>query len=89
MARDAGYLRGYLRVRKALASGETTLDELRMGSVGVDALPELRALQAAGLVRPPVHRPNFSRNFVSTSSGTMPWRLPPSFAASLINVELT
>jgi uncharacterized protein (TIGR02421 family) len=89
VARDAGYLRGYLRVRQALAAGDTTLDELRTGRVGVDALPELRALQAAGLVRPPLHRPNFSRSLFSTSSGTMPWRLPPSFAASLINVELT
>jgi uncharacterized protein (TIGR02421 family) len=89
VARDAGYLRGYLRVRQALAAGHTTLDGLRMGRVGVDALPELRALQAAGLVRAPVHRPNFSRSFFSTNSGTMPWRLPPSFAASLINVELT
>jgi uncharacterized protein (TIGR02421 family) len=89
VARDAGYLRGYLRVRQALAVGDTTLDELRMGRVGVDALPELRALQAAGLVGAPVHRPNFSRSLFSTSAGTMPWRLPPSFAASLINVELT
>jgi uncharacterized protein (TIGR02421 family) len=89
VARDAGYLRGYLRVRRALAQADTTLDELRMGRVGLDALPELRALQAHGLLQPPVHRPNLSRSFFSTSSGTIPWRLPPSFAASLINVELT
>ncbi|MET0384892.1 MAG: tyrosine/phenylalanine carboxypeptidase domain-containing protein [Polyangiales bacterium] len=89
VARDAGYLRGFLRVRGALASGETTLDELRMGRVGLSALPELRVLRAAGLVGAPAHRPNFSRSFFSTSSGTVPWRLPPSEAASLINVELT
>jgi uncharacterized protein (TIGR02421 family) len=89
VARDVGYLRGYLRVRRALAQAGTTLDELRMGRVGLDALPELRALQAQGLLRGSVHRPNFSRSFLSTSSGTMPLRLPPSFAASLINVELT
>lgn len=89
VARDVGYLRGYLRVRRALAQAETTLDELRMGRIGLDALPELRALQAHGLLRPSVHRPNLSRSFFSTSSGTIPWRLPPSFAASLINVELT
>jgi uncharacterized protein (TIGR02421 family) len=89
VARDVGYLSGYLRVRRALAQADTTLDELRMGRVGLDALPELRALMAHGLLRPSVHRPNFSRSFLSTRSGTMPWRLPPSFAASLINVELT
>jgi uncharacterized protein (TIGR02421 family) len=89
VARDVGYLLGYLRVRRALAQAETTIDELRMGRVGLDALPELRALQAHGLLQAPVHRPNFSRSFLSTSSGTMPCRLPPSFAASLINVELT
>jgi len=89
VARDVGYLSGYLRVRRALAQADTTLDELRMGRVGLDALPELRALSAQGLLRPSIHRPNFSRSFLSTRSGTMPWRLPPSFAASLINVELT
>jgi uncharacterized protein (TIGR02421 family) len=89
VARDVGYLSGYLRVRRALAQADTTLDELRMGRVGLDALPELRALAVQGLLRPSVHRPNFSRSFLSTRSGTMPWRLPPSFAASLINVELT
>lgn len=89
VARDVGYLSGYLRVRRALAQGDTTLDELRMGRVGLDALPELRALLAHGLLQPSLHRPNFSRSFLSTRSGTMPWRLPPSFAASLINVELT
>lgn len=89
VARDAGYLLGYLRVRRAIAQGHTTLDELRAGRVGLDALPALRELSERGLVRPPVHRPNFSRSFFSTSSGTMPWRLPPSAAASLIRVELT
>jgi uncharacterized protein (TIGR02421 family) len=89
VARDAGYLRGYLRVRQAVARADTTLDELRLGRVGIDALPELRALQAHGLIRKPVHRPNLSRSFFSTSAGTMPWRFPPSLAASLINVELT
>jgi hypothetical protein len=89
VARDAGYLRGYVRVRRALARAQTCLDELRMGRIGLDALPELRALQGLGLVQPPVHRPNLSRSLVSTISGTTPWRLPPSFAASLINVELT
>lgn len=89
VARDANYLRGYLRVRDAIARGETTLDELRMGRVGLDALPELRALHAQGLIHAPAHCPNLTRSCFSTSSGTMPWRLPPSAAASLINVELT
>lgn len=89
VARDAGYLRGYLRVREALARGETTIDELRMGRVGLDALPELRSLRAQGLIHPPAHRPNLSRSFFSTKAGTVPLRLPPSAAASLINVELT
>ena len=89
VARDAGYLRGYLRVREAVASGETTLDELRMGRVGLHALPELRSLLADGLIHPAPHRPNLTRSFFSTRAGTVPLRLPPSAAASLINVELT
>jgi uncharacterized protein (TIGR02421 family) len=89
VARDAGYLRGFLRVRAALQSGETNVNELRMGRVGLSAMPELRVLREAGLLRAPLHRPNLSRSFLSTSSGTMPWRLPPKAAASLMSVELT
>jgi uncharacterized protein (TIGR02421 family) len=89
VARDAGYLLGFLRVRAAIQRGETSLDELRMGRVGLGSLPELRELRQQGLALPPLHRPNLARSFFSTSSGTMPWRSPPSAAASLINVELT
>lgn len=53
VARDAGYLAGYLRVRGALERGETTLDELRTGRVSVRAVPTLRALAL-----PPPHRPS-------------------------------
>lgn len=89
VARDAGYLLGYLRVRRAIAEQVTTLDELRMGRVGVHSLGQLRALRDRGLLTLPVQRPNLTRSFFSTNSGTMPWRLPPSAAASLISVELT
>jgi len=89
VARDCGYLLGYLRVSAALRRGETTLDELRSGRISLAALPQVRLLVAEGLLRTPYYRPNFSRSFFSTSSGTMPWRSPPSEAASLISVELT
>jgi hypothetical protein len=89
VARDCGYLLGYLRVRAALGRGETTLDELRSGRISISALPQVRALVADGLLCAPFYRPNFSRSFFSTNSGTMPWRSPPSEAASLISVELT
>jgi uncharacterized protein (TIGR02421 family) len=89
VARDCGYLLGYLRVSAALERGETTLDELRSGRISLAALPEVRQLMAEGLLRPPFYRPNFSRSFFSTNSGTMPWRSPPREAASLISVELT
>jgi uncharacterized protein (TIGR02421 family) len=89
VARDCGYLLGHLRVSAAIAAGETTLDELRTGRVSVGYLPEIRALTAQGLLWPPRYRPNLSRNFFSTRSGTMPWRSPPRAAASLISVELT
>jgi hypothetical protein len=89
VARDCGYLLGYLRVRAALASGHTSLDELRSGRISVAALPDVRALVAQGLLRPAHYRPNFSRSFFTTRSGTMPWRLPPREAISLMSVELT
>lgn len=53
VARDASYLAGYLRVRAALARGEASLDELRLGRVSLDALPVLRALHVT-----PRHRPD-------------------------------
>lgn len=53
VARDAGYLAGYLRVRSALDRSETTLDELRMGRVSTCAVSTLRALGIA-----PAHRPD-------------------------------
>ena len=89
VARDAGYLKGHLRVRQALQDQHTTLQEMRMGRVSLSALPALRELQEIGVLNPPVYRPNLTRSFFSTNSGTMPWRLPPSAAASLMSVELT
>lgn len=92
VARDVGYLFGWLRVHAALAAGEASLDELRMGRVSLDALPALRVLKRDGYVREALLRPalpNLSRSFRSTSSGTMPFRSPPSDAASLIRFELT
>lgn len=53
VARDVAYLEGWLRVDGALGRGETTIDELRVGRVGLAALPALRELRALGLVRPP------------------------------------
>jgi uncharacterized protein (TIGR02421 family) len=72
VARDAGYLLGFVRVRSAIRAGLTTLDELRMGRISLAALPELRQWVRAGLLAAPIHRPNFSRRRFSTSSGTMP-----------------
>jgi hypothetical protein len=89
VARDAGYLLGWLRVHDALARGTASLHELQLGRVSLEALPEIRALQRAGYVREPLLRPNFSRSFFSTKSGTTPLRSPPSDAASLIRLELT
>jgi len=89
VARDVGYLLGWLRVHDALARGAATLDELRAGRLSLDALPEVRKLRAAGYARDASLRPNFSRSFLSTSSGTTPRKSPPSDAASLIRLELT
>jgi hypothetical protein len=90
VARDVGYLLGWLRVTDALERGTATLTELQLGRVSVQALPELRVLEAQGYVRGVLFRPpNFSRSFFSTRSGTTPFKSPPSEAASLIRLELT
>ena len=89
VARDVGYLLGWLRVHRALDAGETTVDELRSGRVSLDALAGLRELAKEGLVCAPRYQPNFSRSFCSTSGGTTPFRSPPNAATSLMRLELT
>jgi uncharacterized protein (TIGR02421 family) len=61
VARDAGYLLGYLRVREALRQGQVQLDELRAGRVSVQAAPRLRPMLTLGLVRPPCYAPSLAR----------------------------
>jgi hypothetical protein len=61
VARDAGYLLGYLRVREALRQGQVQLDELRAGRISVQAAPRLRPMLPLGLVRPPCYAPSLER----------------------------
>jgi hypothetical protein len=89
VARDACYLRGFLRVRPALARGEATIDELRAGRIGLADLPEIRRLAREGFYAPPAVCPSLPRSFRLTASGTRPATSPPSFAASLTMFELT
>ncbi|MFO0694564.1 MAG: DUF1704 domain-containing protein [Polyangiales bacterium] len=58
IARDVVYLRGYLRVREAVETGTTTIDELRIGRVGLEALALLETPRTHGWVLPPHHRPD-------------------------------
>jgi hypothetical protein len=89
LARDASYLLGYLRVRSALEQKHATLDELRLGRVSLDALPTVRGLIASGHARRAVYRPNLSRSFLATISGTTFDTSPPRLAASFTRLELT
>lgn len=89
VARDVGYLRGWLRVRAALESGDATLDELRSGRVGLADLPTLRALEDMGLFRPAVYRPSLAYSLAATDGGTSLLTSPPSVAASFTRFELT
>lgn len=52
VARDAGYLAGWLRVRSALAGSEASLEELRAGRVSVRALSALRWARDHGWASP-------------------------------------
>jgi uncharacterized protein (TIGR02421 family) len=89
VARDAGYLAGYLKVRAALRSGSAKLDELRRGRVSLTQLPRLRELEAQGFVLPPVYRPSLALSRRLTLAGTSADTSPPSEAASLTMLELT
>ncbi len=89
VARDAAYLVGWLRVRRALARGDVDLDELRIGRVGLDDVPLLRVLRRDGLARAPLYRPSFSRSFTITPGGTRPDTSPPSIVASFTRFDAT
>lgn len=89
VARDVGYLRGWLEVRAALAAGQTTIDHLRAGRVGLEAAKALPALIEAGLARPPRYCPSLSVSCVATDGGTSRETSPPSRAASLTMLEET
>ncbi len=89
VARDAGYLAGWLAVRSSLASGATTLDALRVGRVGLQVAERLPELIEAGLARVPRYRPSLSRSLAATEGGTSRDTSPPSIAASFTMLEET
>lgn len=90
LARDASYLFGWVRVRRAIARGQTSVEELRWGKVGLGALEGLRALLGQGALRPPgPHRPSLAASLTATGPGTSALTSPPSFAASLMRFDET
>lgn len=89
VARDAGYLAGFLRVRAAIAAGLTDVDELRRGRVSLSSIEPLRALEGAGLVQKACYRPSLALSRKLTLGGTRADTSPPSDAASLTMLELT
>jgi uncharacterized protein (TIGR02421 family) len=89
VARDAGYLAGWLEVRAALGSGTVTIDALRMGRVGIDVARRLPELASLGLARPPRYRPSLASSLRATEGGTSLETSPPSIAASLTMFEET
>lgn len=89
VARDAGYLGGFLRVRRAIRSGHAGLDEMRRGRVSLTSVEALRALESSGLVQPPCYRPSLALSRRLTFGGTRADTSPPSEAASFTMFELT
>lgn len=89
VARDVGYLRGWLNVRAALAEGLTTVDHMRAGRVGLDAARQLPELIARGLARAPRYRPSLESSLLPTDGGTSLETSPPSVAASFTMLEET
>jgi len=89
VARDAVYLTSWLRVRRAVARGETNLGELQLGKVSLRALPELRRLAREGLVSQPIYLSNLARSLGKTGPGTKSATLPPSLATSLTRLDAT
>lgn len=60
VARDAGYLYGYLRVRVALRNGTATIDRLRVGRIGLADLDAFDEAVRLGLTVPAALRPELA-----------------------------
>jgi uncharacterized protein (TIGR02421 family) len=89
VARDAVYLTSWLRVRRAVARGETNLGELQLGKVSLSALPEVRRLARDGLVSQPIYLSNLARSLGRTGAGTRSATFPPSLVTSLTRFDAT
>jgi uncharacterized protein (TIGR02421 family) len=89
VARDVGYLHGWLEVRAALESGAITIDQLRTGRLGLPVVRVLDVLEEAGLARAPRYRPSLARSLFATDAGTSRETSAPSIAASLTMLEET
>jgi len=89
VARDAVYLPGWLRVRRAVEQGKANLWELQLGKLSLSALPEVRRLARDGLVQPPVYLSNFARSRGRMGGGTSPETSPPSLTTSFTRVDAT
>ncbi|MGE0789018.1 MAG: tyrosine/phenylalanine carboxypeptidase domain-containing protein [Sandaracinaceae bacterium] len=89
VARDAGYLAGWLAVREALATNETSFDALRMGRVGLTVAKRAPELLTMGLARPSRYRPSLAPSLFATAGGTSFETSPPSVAASFTMLEET
>jgi len=89
VARDAVYLRSWLRVRRAVSRGEASLAELQLGKVSLASLPEVRRLMAEGRVSQPTYLSNLARSRGWTDDGTSSATSPPSLATSFTRLDAT
>ena len=89
VARDAVYLTSWLRVRRAVDRGDTSLAELQVGKVSIAALPEIRRLMDGGRVSGPTYLSNLARSRGWTDEGTRSATSPPSLATSFTKVDAT
>lgn len=89
VARDVGYLHGWLVVRAAVSAGAPSLDVLRAGRIGLPTARMLPALVEAGLARAPRYRPSLAESLFATDAGTSWETSPPSIAASLTMLDET
>ena len=89
VARDVGYLGGWLRVRAAIEGGDTSIDFMRVGRVGIEVAKALPELVDAGLARWPRYTPSLVESLRATEGGTSWETSPPSVAASFTMLEET
>ena len=84
-ARDACYMRGFLRIRSALRRGDASVNELRNGKITLHDLPMMRTMIASQLVLEAVYQPQIAQALSFIDGAGL--KCAPDFSEWLVDIS--